>query len=651
MTDAEPLWIPSTARCEASALWRFAAHTSALHGAEPDDYQALHAWSLREPDAFYSALWDTLDVIGTKGSQFLLPGTHLYETRYFPEARLNYAENLLREPDERLAMVVVQEDGTRRSLTRAQLYAQVSRCVQALLAEGIGQGDRVAAIVTHDLEALTVYLACASIGAVWSSCSPDFGGSAACDRLGQIAPKLLLAVPHYYYGGKRHDCSATIHAVARSTGVQRVVLTSPVTDATSAELLSELPVATLDEWLTPWTPATIPFVRLPFDAPLVILFSSGTTGKPKAIVHRAGGLLLQHMKELQLHCDLRAGERFFYYTTCGWMMWNWQVSALALGATLYSYDGNPMYPAASRLLDLCEAEQLHIFGTSARYLDACAQAELTPRSSHDFSALRLVLSTGSALLPATFDYVYRDWSNELQLCSISGGTDICGCFLGGNPLLPVRRGELQCALLGMDMAILDDAGEPLSGQAGELVCRSAHPSQPLQFWNDDDGSRYHQAYFARFPGAWTQGDYAEQFPSGGFVIHGRSDTTLNPGGVRIGTAEIYRQLEDCEVVLEALAVGQQWQGDERVVLFLRLRADAHLDAALEQDIRRRIRHGATPRHVPARILAVSDFPRTRSGKLSEMAVRDVMNGREPKNLQALANPEILDAFRACATEL
>ena len=634
------LWEAPAAQREGSALWHFAQRTQHLHGAAPDDYAALHAWSIREPQAYYTALWDELDVIGQRGERCVTPGPTLRETRFFADARLNYAENLLREADARPAMIVLREDGRGRSITRAELAGEVSRFAQALRAEGIGTGDRVAAIVTHDIEALVGYLACASIGAIWSSCSPDFGPEAASDRLGQIAPLLLLAVTDYHYGGKQHDVVPSVQAVAQAATPRRVVLIAgQVPEALGAE-----PCVTLDDWLQPFAARPPEFAALPFDTPLAILYSSGTTGKPKAIVHSAGGLLIQHLKELRLHCDLGAGERFFYFTTCGWMMWNWQVSALALGAVLVSYDGNPFTPGPARLLDLCEAEPLHVFGTSARYLDACARAALVPRETHELGALRLILSTGSPLQAETFDYVYRDWKRDVHLASISGGTDICGCFLGGNPLLPVRRGELQCALLGMDVVVLDEQGQARVGQNGELVCRNAHPSQPLGFWGDVDGSRYQAAYFARFPGVWTHGDYAEQRPSGGFVIHGRSDTTLNPGGVRIGTAEIYRQLDVIPEVLEAMAVGQQHRGDERILLFLRLRDGMVLDDALQQRIRNRLRQGASPRHVPACMFAVDDFPRTRSGKLSESAVREVVNGRPVKNAEALANAQVLEQF-------
>jgi acetoacetyl-CoA synthetase len=637
----EILWTPSAARSRASLLWRFAESTVALHGENPDDYAALHAWSVREPEAFYSALWDFVDIVGDKGGRSLMRGARLQDTRFFPDARLNYAENLLRNPDATCAFTVQYENGAQRSISRAELHARVSLIVQALQAAGVGVGDRVAAIVTHDIEALAAYLATSALGAVWSSCSPDFGPVAASERLCQIAPKVLLAVAQYDYGGKRFDVTPSIRAVAEGTALKQIVLIAD----TVPTALSALPCVTFADWLAPFSPASIPFARLPFSTPLVILYSSGTTGKPKCIVHSAGGLLLQHKKELLLHCDLRAGERFFYYTTCGWMMWNWHVSGLACGATLVSADGNPFYPAPSRLPELCASEKLHVFGTSARYLASCAGAGLKPREQQDLHALRLMLSTGSPLLPQGFEYVYDGWKSDLQLASISGGTDICGCFAGGNPLLPVRSGELQCALLGLDVAVFDDDGQPIFDKPGELVCRNAHPSMPVGFLGDDTGALYHAAYFERFPGVWTQGDFAEARTSGGFIIHGRSDSTLNPGGVRIGTAEIYRQLQDHPAIEEALAVGHDIDGDQRVILFVKLRAGHALDTALIQRLRSDIRSGASPRHVPAAIHAVTDFPRTRSGKLCESAVRATINQREVRQLNALANPEVLEQFR------
>ena len=636
----EVVWQPGPERIAATSLAAFAAQ----QGYAATDYAGLLGWSISEPETFHDRLWDWLGIIGDKGGRSFERGEDLRATRFFPEARLNYAENLLREPDDRPAIIAHRDDGTRRQLSRRELYDLVSRAAQALRAEGIEAGDRVAAIVTNDIEAIALHLACAAVGAVWASCSPDFGPAGASDRLSQIAPKLLVAVPEYGYAGKRIDITASINAVAETASVGKVILLGAAPDGASYVRGA----VTLEQWLSPFTPAPIDFLQQPFDAPLAILFSSGTTGKPKCIVHSAGGLLLQHMKEHQLQCDLQPDERLFYYTTCGWMMWNWLVTGLASGATLVTYDGNPAYPDGNRMPDLIDQESISIFGTSAKFLDACHKSGLRPRASHSLGSLKAILSTGSPLLPESFDHVYRDWKPDLHLASISGGTDICACFLGGVPTLPVRRGELQGAMLGMDVAVMGPDGTPVEGAAGEFVCRNAHVSMPVGFWDDADGSRYRAAYFERFPGVWAHGDYAEKRPSGGYVIHGRSDTTLNPGGVRIGTAEIYRQVETVPEVLEAVAVGQDWQGDQRVVLFVRLRDGVELDDALRQEIRSRVRAGATPRHVPARIIAVSEIPRTRSGKISEVAVRDTIHGRAIGNDTALANPECLALYRDLA---
>lgn len=635
------LWTPTDDRKRGSALWDFAQKTHALHSCAADDYAGLLDWSIKSPEAFYDALWDYLDIVGEKGGVAYAPGDTLRETRFFPEARLNYTENMLRDADDRLAIIAHRDDGTRRELTRRALHDLVSQIAQALRAEGIVPGDRVAAIVTNDIEAIACYLASAAIGAIWSSCSPDFGPAGAADRLNQIKPKVLLAVPGYSYSGKQIDVSASINAVASEASVERIVLLGDALDG-ATYVKSTL---TLDAWVKPYHPGPIDYHRGSFDMPMAILFSSGTTGKPKCIVHSAGGFLLQHMKELVLHCDIKPDDKFFYFTTCGWMMWNWQISGLALGATLVTYDGNPFYPKINRLINLIDNEKLNIFGTSAKYIDGCAKAGLEPKVSHSLSSLKSILSTGSALLPESFDYIYRDWKADVHLASISGGTDICACFVGGVPVLPVRRGEIQGALLGMDLDALDDEGKSVMNQPGEFVCRNAHVSMPVFFWGDEDGSRYHDAYFARFDGLWAHGDFIEKRESGGFIIHGRSDTTLNPGGVRIGTAEIYRQVETIDVVQEAVVVGQDWEGDQRVVLFVRLKPDAVLDDELIKLIRTRIRSGATPRHVPAVIVAVPDIPRTRSGKISEIAVRDSIHGRPLKNTTALANAECLKFYQ------
>jgi len=637
--DNDILWALSDTDKQQSALWQFAEQTRSLHQAAPGDYDALHAWSVDSPAVFYEALWDFLDIIGDKGDASYEAGEDIRSARFYPDARLNYAENLLREPDDRLAIIAHRDDGTRRTLTRRELYDQVSRLVQALQDTGVTTGDRIAAIVTNDMEAIVGYLASSAIGAIWSSCSPDFGPVGAADRLCQTDPKILLAVPDYSYGGKHINITATIRAVAESCNAQQIILLADNIDTS----LSDLPCTTWQSFITPWQPQTIDFRRLPYTAPLAILFSSGTTGKPKCIVHSAMGLLLQHKKELILHCDLKPGEYFFYFTTCGWMMWNWQVSGLAVGATLVTFDGNPFYPEQQHLLRLVKDEQIDVFGTSAKYIAACENAGVTTEKDR-LESLRLVLSTGSPLLPSGFDYVYRAWKQDVHLASISGGTDICGCFLGGNPLLPVIRGELQCAFLGMAVEVFDEDGNPVTGTAGELVCTHPHLSLPLGLRGDNDGSAYHDAYFSRYPGIWAHGDFIEKRDSGGYIIHGRSDTTLNPGGVRIGTAEIYRLVESIKEVEECIAVGQDWQGDQRIILFVVLAPGTQLDAALESHIKQQIRQGATPRHVPHKVIAVQAIPRTRSGKVSEVAVRETIHSRVLKNREALANPECLTLY-------
>ncbi|WP_196258046.1 acetoacetate--CoA ligase [Pelagibacterium limicola] len=639
--ESDILWTPPEARKRDSAMWRLSERAARLHGGAAGDYAALLEWSIRDPEGFYEALWDELGIVGEKGEAAFAPGQTIRDAKFYPGARLNYAENMLARRDGTLAVVAHRDDGERREITRTALYDLVSRMVQALRSEGVGEGDRVAAIVTHDIEAIAGYLAASAIGAIWASCSPDFGPAGASDRLCQIDPTVLLAVPGYGYAGKRINVAPSIRAVAEGARLRRIVLLGEEV----SQALGDLPCVTLDNWIAPFEPAEIDFNRMPFEAPLAILFSSGTTGKPKCITHSAAGLLIQHLKELVLQCDIKPGEKFFYFTTCGWMMWNWQVSGLATGATLVTYDGNPFYPEPARLIDLIDSEEITIFGTSAKYIDACLKAGLKPRETHRLDRLKLILSTGSPLIPSSFDYIHREWKADVHLASISGGTDICGCFLGGNPLSPVRRGELQGAMLGMDVDTLDDEGNPVSGVPGEFVCRNAHPSMPVRFWGDLEGSRYREAYFERFPGIWAHGDYVEKRPSGGYVIHGRSDTTLNPGGVRIGTAEIYRQVETIFQIEEAIAVGQDIEGDQRVILFVKMRGDAMLDEETEKLIRTRIRSGATPRHVPAKIIAIGAIPRTRSGKISEIAVRDVIHGRSIKNTTALSNPEALELYR------
>ena len=634
------LWTPKQAQIESSRIYKFAQNTKIHHACAPTDYAGLHKWSVEHPEEFWPELWDYVGIIGQKGQQAFLPGKDLRSARFFPDATLNYAQNLLKDPSDKTAIIAHRDDGTRRTLSRANLHNRVSQIVQALRAEGIQAGDRIAAIVTNDLEAIQFYIASAAIGAIWASCSPDFGPAGASDRLNQIRPKLLIAVPNYGYGPKRIDVTHTINAVAQTASVERIIILG---DTPNGHGYAK-PAIPLETWLKPHPPGEIDYHQSGFDTPMVILFSSGTTGKPKCIIHRAGGLLLQHLKEHALHCNIGEDDMLFYFSTCGWMMWNWQLSALALGATLVTFDGNPFFPNPDSLIDLIDGEKITHFGTSAKYIDALNKFEIKPKLTHDLSSLCAILSTGSPLLPASFDYVYKQIKTDVHLASISGGTDICACFVGGIPIWPVVRGELQGPMLGFDVDALDENANSISGAPGELVCRTAHPSMPLGFWDDEAGKRYKDAYFSQHENTWSQGDYIEKTAAGGFIIHGRSDATLNPGGVRIGTAEIYRQVETIDQVKEAVAVGQDVDGDQRIVLFIQLMGGAHLDEDLQKLIRSRIRAGATPRHVPAIIAAVPDIPRTRSGKVSEIAVRDVIHGRKVKNTTALANADCLDFY-------
>jgi acetoacetyl-CoA synthetase len=612
------------------------------HGVRVPDYAALHRWSVEQPERFWPLVWSFCEVVGDGPGPALganagaMPGT-----RWFPGARLNFAENLLRRRDDSPALLFRGEHGAERRVSWAELQDAVARFAAALRAWGVGPGDRVCAVLPNAPETVIAALAAASLGAIWSSCSPDFGTAGVLDRFGQIAPRVLLVADGYAYGGKRFDLrERAAEVLAGLPSVEQCVLV-PYLEPQPA-----LPPR-MQAWpdvLAEHAGAKLDFARLPFDHPLYILFSSGTTGVPKCIVHGAGGTLLQHLKEQRLHVDLRPGERFFYFTTCGWMMWNWLVSGLASQATLCLYDGSPMHPDALALFAWAARERVAVFGASAKFLDGVAKSGSEPHRELDLSSVRTLLSTGSPLAPEGFDFVYEHVAPHAQLASISGGTDIVSCFVLGCPLLPVWRGEIQARGLGMRVEVFDDAGRPVRGQKGELVCTAPFPSMPLGFWNDPDGARYRAAYFERFPGVWCHGDFAEVTPHDGFIIHGRSDAVLNPGGVRIGTAEIYRQVEQEPQVLESLAIGQEWQGDVRVVLFVRLRDGVVLDGALRSRIAKRIRENATPRHVPARIVQVADIPRTRSGKLVELAVREVVHGRPVKNREALANPEALALF-------
>ncbi|TLZ35922.1 MAG: acetoacetate--CoA ligase [Gammaproteobacteria bacterium] len=641
------LWRPSPARIRDANLTRFTSCVNARRGTRLGDYSELYAWSLAEPAAFWSELARFADVRAEWGAGPLIEHPErMPGARFFPQARLNFAENLLRFDDGREALVFRNECGARRSLSYRELRAEVARVADGLRAAGVAAGDRVAGFVPNLPEAAIAMLATATIGAIWSSCSPDFGVRGVLDRFGQIAPRVLFTADGYFYAGKQLDSLASMSEVlAKLPSVERVVVI-PYTEREPGLARLGAAASRAILWQEFGSGSAPPeFALHPFNHPLYVLYSSGTTGVPKCIVHGAGGTLLQHQKEHLLHTDLKRSDRLFYFTTCGWMMWNWLMSGLACGATLVLYDGSPFHPQPGVLWHMADEERITIFGTSAKYLAALEKSTFVPAQSVDLTALRTLLSTGSPLLPEGFDYVYRSVKSDLQLASISGGTDIVSCFALGCPTRPVYRGELQCRGLGMAVDIFDDAGSPARGERGELVCTAPFPSMPIGFWNDPDGARYRAAYFERFPGVWHHGDYAALTAHDGLVIYGRSDAVLNPGGVRIGTAEIYSAVESLPQILEALAVGQDWQGDVRVVLFVRLRGGVELDEALQKEIRKAIRTQTTPRHVPAKIIAVPDIPRTLSGKVTELAVRNVIHGLPVKNVDALANAGALDYFR------
>jgi acetoacetyl-CoA synthetase len=569
---------------------------------------------------------------------------------------LNFAENLLCTNGKGSALVFWGEDKVKRRMTWDELREEVAGASEALREAGVGPGDRVGAILPNMPESIVSVLATAAIGAVWSSCSPDFGAQGVLDRFGQIEPTVLIACDGYYYNGKAIDLADKLAEIVAKLPSVKLVIVVPYLGrekATVQGLNTSLihrgsRAQTWDDAVRGRPAAPLRFERFAFSHPLYVLFSSGTTGMPKCIVHSAGGTLLKHLSELRLHSDIKAGDRLFYFTTLGWMMWNWLVSGLSSGATLLLYDGSPFHPDGNILWDYAQAEKATHFGTSAKYIDALKKAELAPAKTHDLSALRVLLSTGSPLVPESFDYIYQAIKSDLHLASISGGTDICGCFVLGVPTKPVWRGEIQGPALGLAVDVVDESGKAVTHGKGELVCKGPFPSMPVGFWNDADGKKYHAAYFSRFPGIWHHGDFAEWTEHGGMIIHGRSDATLNPGGVRIGTAEIYRQVEQLAEVQESIVIGQDWEGDVRVILFVVLKPGLALDDPLRDRIKKQVRSGASPRHVPARIVQVADIPRTKSGKITELAVRDVVHGREVKNKEALANPEALELYRGIA---
>ncbi len=639
-----PLWTPSQSRCEATRIHDFMQHLNGAHNLELKDYKDLYDWSLQANTDFWDQLWDYAGVVSShKGSTVLEHPERMPGARWYPDARLNFAENLLRYRDDRPAVIFRGEDDTRMELSHAELFQRVAQLASALRKQGVVAGDRVSGFMPNIPETLIGMLATASIGAIWSSCSPDFGINGVLDRFGQVEPKVLLTTDGYRYNGKVLNSLERVSGIAESIPSIETVVVVPF--ISTQPDISGIERAVLLADYVDGQASEIDFAQLPFDHPLYIMYSSGTTGVPKCIVHSAGGTLLQHLKEHILHTDVGRDDRLFYYTTCGWMMWNWLVSGLSTGCTLVLFDGSPFAPTPQHLWDIAEQERISIFGTSAKYIAALEKAGVKPRESHNLPALKAVLSTGSPLAHESFDYVYRDIKEDLQLSSISGGTDIVSCFALGCPIRPVYAGELQCRGLGMAVEIFDDSGKPVTCEKGELVCTYPFPSMPIGFWNDPDGRKYHDAYFDQFDNIWAHGDYGEITEHDGLIIHGRSDAVLNPGGVRIGTAEIYRQVEKVEEVLESLCIGQPWDSDVRVVLFVRLREGIQLDAPLIERIRSTIKANTTPRHVPAKVIQVSDIPRTISGKIVELAVRKVVIGEEVKNKDALANPEALELFR------
>jgi acetoacetyl-CoA synthetase len=655
--QAVRLWAPDRQGLQSHPFMAFLRNLSETSDFCGETSDALQRWSLEHPDRFWNGVWDFFQIKGDKGDVVFQPAEHMRNARFFPQSRLNFADNLLgRAPanDQEPALIFRGEDKVQMHLSWAELKQQVSQAQQAMAACGVGKGDRVAAMMPNMPQTVVMMLAATSLGAIWSSCSPDFGVRGVMDRFGQIEPKLFIACDGYWYNGKRIEIRDKLQEIVpQLPTLHHTVIVSYLDEAENvADALGKGlgkgeagKASTYEAFLGGFTPQELYFEQVAFDHPVYIMFSSGTTGVPKCIVHATGGVLLQHVKELGLHCGLKQQDRLFYFTTCGWMMWNWMVSGLALGCTLCLYDGSPFAVRPDFLFDYAQEERFALFGTSAKYIDALRKAGARPVQTHDLSSLRLITSTGSPLPPENFDYVYQEIARDVQLASISGGTDIVSCFVLGIPDKPVYKGEIQGGGFGLAVDVWNEAGEPAGvDEKGELVCTQAFPCMPVGFWNDPDGEKYHKAYFDRFDNIWCHGDFASKTAHGGFVIHGRSDATLNPGGVRIGTAEIYNQVEKLPVILEALAIGQDFEDDVRVILFVRLAEGVSLDEDLIRIIRRTIREGASPRHVPAKIIAVKDIPRTKSGKIVELAVRDVVHGRTVKNKEALANPEALALF-------
>ncbi len=641
----KPLWKPSKEQINNSNMTAFIKFVAKEYGFPHRNFKALYQWSIEKREEFWQGVWSFCDIKASKKwTEALKDGDKMPGAKWFPGSRLNFAENLLRYRDEKTALVFWGEERIKRSLSYEDLYFQTARLAQSMRETGVKTGDTVVGFLPNLPEAVIAMLAGTSFGAIWSSCSPDFGINGVLDRFGQIQPKIIFSADGYYYGGKKFDCLAKLEKICKKLpSIKKVVVIPYVSENPD---LSTIKNSLLwDDFIAGPEVKEIHFEQLPFNYPLYIMYSSGTTGIPKCIVHSSGGTLIQHLKELVLHNDLKREDRIFYFTTCGWMMWNWLVSSLSVGAAVMLYDGSPVYPKMDILFDFAEQEKMTIFGTSAKYISLIEKTGLKPKESHNLSNLKAMLSTGSPLVPESFDYVYRDIKQDIRLSSISGGTDIVSCFALGNPIGAVFRGELQTRGLGMKVEVYDEEGESVINQKGELVCTAPFPAMPIYFWKDDDGSKYRKAYFEHFPGVWRHGDWAQLTESDGMIIYGRSDATLNSGGVRIGTAEIYRSIDQLAEVLESLVIGQEWHKDERIILFVKLRNSLSLTEELEQKIKGKIRLETSPRHVPAKIIQVTDIPRTISGKIVELAVKNIIHNREVKNVDALANPQSLEQFR------
>jgi acetoacetyl-CoA synthetase len=664
MTE-QPLWAPSPERIDRANLTAFMAQVRARTSDDSiRDFDSLYEWSIRDPETFWAEVWRFFGVVASAGGpdsptetillgrDRVAPPDPALGPKWFLETRFNFAENLLRHRDDRTAIVAWSERGAQRRLTYRELERAVARVAAALRAMGVDVGDRIAAFMPNVPETVIAMLATTGIGAIWSSCSPDFGANGVLDRFGQIEPRVLFCTDGYLYSGREIDCLERVREIAeRIPSLERIVVLPYMSEAPDISRIRG--AMSWDDFLAPADAVdAIGFAQLPFDHPVYIMYSSGTTGLPKCMVHGAGGTLIQHLKELGLHTDLTRDDVVFYFTTCGWMMWNWLVSALAIGSTLVLYDGAALIRRRPILWDMAAEEKITVFGTSAKWLALAQKEGLAPIDTHDLSSLKSVLSTGSPLAAHSFDYVYESVKGDVRLSSISGGTDIISCFAGGNPIGPVWRGELQALALAMRVEIFDSRGKAVVEEQGELVCTNPFPSMPVAFWNDPDGSKYRAAYFDVYPNVWRHGDWAEITKHHGMIIYGRSDATLNPGGVRIGTAEIYRQVEQLPEIIESIVIGQEIEGsagtDVRIVLFVRLPEGEVLNDALKDKIRAQIRNNASPYHVPKKIIQVADIPRTISGKITELAVRDVVHGRRVKNGDALANPEALELFKDLA---